>query len=73
MSTVNKIDKIINSINNEEGSLGKLVKNKSIYENLESASRELEELIKDMKLNPERYVNFSIISRPKPYVKPNSE
>ena len=73
LSTVNKIDKIINSINNEEGSLGKLVKNKSIYENLESASRELEELIKDMKLNPERYVNFSIISNPKPYVKPNSE
>ena len=73
LTTVNKIDKIINSINNEEGSLGKLVKNKSIYENLEAATRELEELIKDMKLNPERYVNFSIISSPKPYVKPNSE
>lgn len=73
LTTVNKIDKIINSINNEEGSLGKLVKNKSIYENLEAATRELEELIKDMKLNPERYVNFSIISSPKPYVKSNSE
>ena len=73
LSTVNKIDKIINTINNEEGSLGKLVKNKSIYENLEAATRELEELIKDIKLNPERYVNFSIISNPKPYVKPNSE
>tara|TARA_B100000683_G_scaffold211044_1_gene205716 strand:+ start:4841 stop:5806 length:966 start_codon:yes stop_codon:yes gene_type:complete len=73
LTTVNKIDKIINSINNEEGSLGKLVKNKSIYENLEAASRELEELIKDMKLNPDRYVNFSIFSTPKPYVKPNSE
>ena len=73
LTTVNNIDRIINSINNEEGSLGKLVKNKSIYENLEAASRELEELIKDMKLNPDRYVNFSIISTPKPYVKPNSE
>tara|TARA_Y100001954_G_scaffold219322_1_gene253342 strand:- start:187 stop:1080 length:894 start_codon:yes stop_codon:yes gene_type:complete len=73
LTTVNKIDKIINSINNEEGSLGKLVKNKSIYENLEAVTRELEELIKDMKLNPERYVNFSIISSPKPYVKSNSE
>ena len=72
LTSVNKIDMIINSINNEEGSLGKLVKNKSIYENLE-VTRELEELIKDMKLNPERYVNFSIISSPKPYVKSNSE
>ena len=73
LTTLNKIDKIINSINNEEGSLGKLVKNKTIYENLEAVTSELEELIKDMKLNPERYVNFSIISSPKPYVKPNSE
>ena len=73
LTSVNKIDMIINSINNEEGSLGKLVKNKSIYENLEAVTRELEELIKDMKLNPERYVNFSIISSPKPYVKSNSE
>ena len=73
LNTLNKIDKIINSINNEEGSLGKLIKNKTIYENLEAATRELEELIKDMKLNPERYVNFSIISSPKPYVKSNSE
>ncbi|MAO70990.1 MAG: hypothetical protein CMD02_00595 [Flavobacteriales bacterium] len=73
LTTVNKINMIVNSINNEEGSLGKLVKNKSIYENLEASTRELEELIKDIKLNPERYVNFSIISSPKPYVKPNSK
>lgn len=73
LATINKIDKIINSINKGEGSLGKLVNDKSIYENLESATKELEELIQDMKLHPERYVNFSIISNPKPYKKPKSE
>ena len=52
---------------------GGLISDKSIYENLESATKELEELIQDMKINPERYINFSIINTPKPYKKPKSE
>lgn len=73
LATFNKIDKITNTINKGEGSLGKLISDKSIYENLESATKELEELIKDIKINPERYVNFSIINTPKPYAKSKSE
>lgn len=73
LSTFNKIDKITNTINKGDGSLGKLISDKSIYINLESATKELEELIKDMKINPERYINFSIINTPKPYKKPKSE
>ena len=73
LTTFNKIDKITNTIAKGEGSLGKLISDKSIYENLESATKELEELIRDMKINPERYVNFSIINTPKPYKKPKSE
>jgi len=73
LATLNKIDNITNKINKGEGSLGKLISDKSIYENLEAATKELEELIKDMKLHPERYVTFSIVSSPKPYVKPKTE
>ena len=73
LATFNKIDKITNIINKGEGSLGKLISDKSIYENLESATKELKELMKDIKINPERYVNFSIINTPKPYTKSKSE
>ena len=66
-STINKFDNILNSINQGEGSLAKIIKDKSLYENLENLTKELEELISDLKLNPERYVNFSIINTKKPY------
>lgn len=66
-STINKFDNILNLINEGEGSLAKIINDKSLYKNMENLTKELEELIKDLKLNPERYVNFSIISTKKPY------
>ena len=74
LSTLNKIDKITNKINNSEGSLGKLVNDKELYNNLKEASSQLEQLIEDLKLHPERYVSFSIIGPPnKPFTAPESE
>ena len=74
LSTLSKIDKITNKINNSEGSLGELVNDKELYNNLKEASSQLEELIKDLKLHPERYVSFSIIGTPnKPFKEPESE
>ena len=41
---------------------------------MKEASSQLEQLIKDLKLHPERYVNFSIINPPnKPFTEPKSE
>ena len=60
-STINKIDNIINKINKSEGSLGKLMNDEDLYKNLLSASKEIDELIADVKKNPERYVNISLI------------
>jgi phospholipid/cholesterol/gamma-HCH transport system substrate-binding protein len=34
-----------------------------MYDNLEGASKQLEELLKDMKLNPKRYVHFSLFGK----------
>ena len=56
-------------INNSEGSLGMLLSDKDLYLNLEKSSKELEALIKDIKENPKRYVNFSIIGGNIPYQK----
>jgi phospholipid/cholesterol/gamma-HCH transport system substrate-binding protein len=50
-----------NKINDAEGSLGMFINDKDLYLNLENASKELKVLIKDIKENPKRYVEFSII------------
>ncbi len=73
LSTISSIDKITSKINNSEGSLGQLVNDKELYNNLKDASQELDELIADMKLHPERYLTFSILSTSKPYIEPKKE
>ena len=74
LSTLSKIDEITNKINNSEGSLGELVNDKELYNNLKEASSQLEELIKDLKLHPERYVSFSVIgAKNKPFTEKKSE
>ncbi|KAB2872083.1 MAG: MCE family protein [Bacteroidales bacterium] len=60
-SSMKDLNSILAKINSGEGTLGNLVNNDTLYRNLESASRGLDLLINDMKNNPKRYVNFSII------------
>lgn len=54
-STINSFDAILVGISNGEGSIGKLLKEEGLYNNLEAASKEMEELIRDIKLHPARY------------------
>ena len=66
---------IVDKINRGEGSLGQLVNNDTLYIELEAASHELNKLLEDIKLNPQRYAHFSVFGRnPKRnvYVDPDS-
>lgn len=66
--TLAKLNKITGQIENGEGSIGKLLKDEQLYNNLEGATKQLELLLEDMKLNPKRYVHFSLFGkRAKPY------
>ncbi len=80
--TVDKLDKTLVNVNtlldgleNGEGSLGKLMKDEKLYNNLEVASSQLKELLQDFKLNPKRYINVSVFGKKdkKGYVKPEDE
>ncbi|MCK5856501.1 MAG: MCE family protein [Bacteroidales bacterium] len=66
---------ITDKINRGEGTLGQLVHNDTLYYELESASRELNELLEDMKLHPNRYVKVSVFGgkNKDPYIKPEDE
>ncbi|WP_442587974.1 MlaD family protein [Pedobacter sp. AW31-3R] len=51
---------IVTKVNNGQGSLGMLVNDTKMYDNLNSASKNLDNLIIDLKENPKRYVHFSV-------------
>ena len=57
------LDKVTERIENGDGSLGLLMNDKELYGNLNNASRELDLLLQDFRLNPKRYVNVSVFGK----------
>ena len=69
---IGRFDAIVTGLDNGEGSVGKLLKDEKLYENLEGASKELEKLLEDVRLNPKRYVQVSVFGKKqKEYAAPN--
>src|SRR5699024_4902003 len=73
--TLDNFNNISTKLNEGNGSLGKLINDNAVYENIDHATRQLEELLQDIKLHPRRYINvkFSIFggkNKAKPYEKP---
>lgn len=62
-ATFDDMSVIMAKIKNGEGSMGQLINNDSLYFNLQSATKDLDKLLIDMKENPKRYVHFSIFGR----------
>jgi len=60
---VGNFNEISKKINAGEGTLGQLLNDKRMYDNLEAATRELEQLLRDIKLNPKRYIHFSVFGK----------
>ncbi len=56
-------------LNNKDNSIGLLMNDDKIYKNLERSTKELSQLIEDIKMHPNRYMNFSIIGGSTPYEK----
>lgn len=62
-STVAGLDQVMAKIEKGEGTMGKLMNDKELYNNLNNASRELDLLLQDFRLNPKRYVNVSVFGK----------
>jgi len=57
------VQAITSKINNGEGSIGLLLHDDKLYENLNSASQELDNLVKDVKERPGRYLRLSVFGK----------
>jgi phospholipid/cholesterol/gamma-HCH transport system substrate-binding protein len=70
-NTLASVDKLMSDIQSGKGTLGKLAKDEAMYNNFTKASKELELLLQDLRLNPTRYVNVSLFGKKnKPYKAP---
>lgn len=62
-TTLDSFNGVLDSIQSGSGSIGKLMNDDALYNNLEAASKELEELLYDFKMHPKRYVNVSVFGK----------
>jgi len=62
-SLVTEMTSTLDSINNGDGNLSKLIHDDELYNNLTAATKELHELLEDLKLNPKRYVHVSVFGK----------
>uniref|UniRef100_A0AAU6WQ76 MlaD family protein n=1 Tax=Chryseobacterium endophyticum TaxID=1854762 RepID=A0AAU6WQ76_9FLAO len=62
-ATVGQLNKVVSGIDRGEGSLGKIMKDDQLYNNLNAASSNLNGLIEDLKAHPKKYVNFSVFGK----------
>jgi phospholipid/cholesterol/gamma-HCH transport system substrate-binding protein len=61
--TVAQLNQVVGKVNSPEGSLGLLLNDKGVYQNLEKMTRSLNILADDLRVHPRRYVNISIFGK----------
>ncbi len=60
-------EQVLQKLENGEGSAGLLINDPELYNNLNSAAEELDELLLDLKHNPKRYIDLSLFGGKKKY------
>jgi phospholipid/cholesterol/gamma-HCH transport system substrate-binding protein len=71
--SLKELNTLLAGINAGQGTLGKLAKNDTLYRNLNKSTVDLDRLLKDLRLNPERYIHFSVFGRKKKPVPINEQ
>ena len=68
-SSSENLSNVLENINNGDGSISKLISNDSLFTNLNNASNSIDLLLEDIRLNPKRYLHFSVFGKKnKPYI-----
>jgi phospholipid/cholesterol/gamma-HCH transport system substrate-binding protein len=62
-ASLEKAASLMDNLNQGKGSAGQFFTNDTLYTNLSSSLESLNQLLKDMKANPKRYVHFSVFGK----------
>lgn len=62
-NTLDNLEQMSKALNNREGTLGLLMYDKGVYNNLNSTMRHADSLMIDLKAHPKRYVHFSVFGK----------
>jgi len=62
-AALGQASQIMTKINSGQGTMGMLINNDSLYRKLDKSSEDLDKLLKDLRINPERYVRISVFGR----------
>jgi len=61
--TISSVHAMMEQIQNPNGTLGKLMSDPSVYDNLNHTVQSADSLVTDLKAHPKRYVHFSVFGR----------
>lgn len=59
--TLQSVNAVLDAATNGNGTLAKLVNDEALYNELVETNSDLQRLLKDLQLHPERYIHFSVI------------
>jgi phospholipid/cholesterol/gamma-HCH transport system substrate-binding protein len=62
-ASVNQLNAILYKVNHNNGTLGLLMNDRKLYDNLRNTALGLEILVDDIKVHPKRYVNISVFGK----------
>lgn len=59
--TLKNLNIVLDKAQKGEGTLGKLINDKTLYDELVKTNKDLQDLVNDLTLHPERYIHFSVL------------
>lgn len=73
-ATFEELQNLLAQLNAGKGTMGSLMKDQELYDNLNRATKNLDFLLQDLRLHPKRYVNVSVFGKKeKPYDTPEND
>ena len=72
-TTLTNLNTLLADVEGGKGTIGKLLKDETLYKDLDKSAKQLELLLQDLRLNPKRYLHFSVFGKKAKVYEPNDE